>query len=187
MPLLSLTAARKAPSWHSWVRLGSSLLNAATLELWLHQRTSVFCIYGSFIPLSLRIPPSFGFMKSCPIPVATIFLNPANPTSYHMSSSPPAPPLTSKPATMLRCLTSCSKNKQLQSSVAMTSRQRRRGLAGIMTKATPRDTPNPAGMTQRRLRVRRAGTTLEPTPSPTGTTMAPKWNRVAGVMMERTR
>lgn len=61
--------------------------------------------------------------------------------------------------------------------------------AGITMKATPRATPSPVGMMQRR--VRRAGVAMESMPShtqsPVGTTVEPKWDRVAGEMMERSR
>lgn len=77
-----------------------------------------------------------------------------------------------------------------------TNTQRRPKVAGIMMKATPRATPratpSPVGMMKKQLRVKRAGTKVASmllilTPSPTGTTMAPKWDKVAGAMMKRPR
>uniref|UniRef100_A0A669DDW4 Bridging integrator 1b n=1 Tax=Oreochromis niloticus TaxID=8128 RepID=A0A669DDW4_ORENI len=78
--------------------------------------------------------------------------------------------------------------RRLNSSMTMTSTKKKPKVDGITAKATPKVIVSLAGMRQRRRWVRRAGLTtqtmwLSLTPSPTGTTTVPMWNRGAGVMI----
>uniref|UniRef100_A0A3B4H2G8 Myc box-dependent-interacting protein 1 n=1 Tax=Pundamilia nyererei TaxID=303518 RepID=A0A3B4H2G8_9CICH len=78
--------------------------------------------------------------------------------------------------------------QRLNSSMTMTSTKKKPKVDGITAKATPKVIVSLAGMRQRRRWVRRAGLTtqtmrLSHTPSPTGTTTVPMWNRGAGVMI----
>lgn len=184
--LSSLTASRKAPSWDSWVSVGSSDLHG---HMCPHSSSSF--LYFSILMATFFHPNLLPLVVTFILPTSSWPLPPTS--SSHPSIYPSSCFQTRHIAP--QPLTFCSKNKAPQNrnpNKMTNSIQRRLKVAGTMKTATPRATPSPAGTMQKQLRVRRAGTTtkrtlLSRTLSPTGTTAPPQRHRVAGVTLEKTR